>query len=140
MNKELIAKARGTKSAEELFALAKEEGIELTEDHAKELFDQFHSSDELSDEELDMVGGGCGSSDDDDEDHITINGKKWRIIHDPTQKCLPNRIFWPAKNQLVVGVLVSDKPAICANCAYLYATQRKGATVYYCYDVIGAEH
>ena len=42
-------------------ALAKESGIELSEDKAKEYFEQLNRSGELSDEELDNVsGGGCG--------------------------------------------------------------------------------
>lgn len=35
MNEEMIAKAREAKSVEELMALAKETGIELTEEDAK---------------------------------------------------------------------------------------------------------
>lgn len=58
---EIIEKAKRAKSAEELTALAKENGIELTEDEAKEYFERLNKSDELSDEELDNVaGGGCG--------------------------------------------------------------------------------
>ena len=58
---ELIEKARQANSPEELLALAKESGIELSEDKAKEYFEQLNRSGELSDEELDNVsGGGCG--------------------------------------------------------------------------------
>ena len=57
---ELIEKARQANSPEELLALAKESGIELSEDKAKEYFEQLNRSGELSDEELDNVsGGGC---------------------------------------------------------------------------------
>ena len=62
MNKEIIAKAREAKSAEELLAMAKENDIEITEDEAKEYYDRLHASGELADNELDSVsGGGCGS-------------------------------------------------------------------------------
>ena len=57
---ELIEKARQAKSHEELIALAKENGIELSEDKAKEYFERLNLSGELSDEELDNVAGGCG--------------------------------------------------------------------------------
>lgn len=57
---ELIEKARQANSPEELLALAKENGIELSEDEVKEYFERLNNSGELSDEELDNVsGGGC---------------------------------------------------------------------------------
>ncbi len=65
MEKELIAKARKVKTPEELIALAKENGTEMTEESAKAYFGQLHpTSGELSDEELDNVsGGGCYNGD-----------------------------------------------------------------------------
>ena len=45
-------KQRKAKSKEELLALAKENGIELTEESAKAYYDTMHQSGELSDEEL----------------------------------------------------------------------------------------
>ena len=63
-NKELLEKAKAAKSAEELLALAKENGVELTESEAAEYFAQIHKSGELADEELDNVaGGGCHKKD-----------------------------------------------------------------------------
>ena len=60
MNEQLIEKAKAAKSAEELMAIAKENGIELTEKEAAEYFAQLNKSGELADEELDSVaGGGC---------------------------------------------------------------------------------
>ena len=58
---EIIAKAKETKTVEELMALAKENGIELNEEDAKTYFSYLHpKTGELSDEELDNVaGGGC---------------------------------------------------------------------------------
>lgn len=49
------------KSAEEILALAKKNGIEMTAEKAEELYDRHHKSGEMSDDELDGVaGGGCG--------------------------------------------------------------------------------
>lgn len=61
MNNELIAKAKEAKTAEELMALAKESGEEITEESAKAYFDLLNpKTGELSDDELDNVsGGGC---------------------------------------------------------------------------------
>ena len=42
MNKELLAKAKEMKTPEELMALAKENGIELTEESAAAYFDRLH--------------------------------------------------------------------------------------------------
>ena len=63
-NNELLEKARAAKSAEELMALAKENGMEMTEEEAAAYFVQLNKSGELSDEELDNVaGGGCHKKD-----------------------------------------------------------------------------
>ena len=64
MNNELIAKAKQAKTPEELLALAKENGVELTEESAKSYFNQLNpKTGELADDELDNVaGGGCQSN------------------------------------------------------------------------------
>lgn len=61
---ELIEKANAAQTSEELLLLAKENGVELTDQEAKLRFDQLHpASGELSDDDLDNVsGGGCGDS------------------------------------------------------------------------------
>ena len=66
--KELIAKAKEAKSAEELLSLARENNIELTEEQAKECYDRLHSSGELTDDDLEKVAGGVGGD------------KKWLTI------------------------------------------------------------
>ena len=66
MDQELLTKAKAAKTAEELLALAKENGIEMTAEEAQKIFAQLHSqSGELSDDELDNVSGGaCYGRDD----------------------------------------------------------------------------
>ena len=61
-NAEIIEKARGSKSAEELLQIAKENNIELTADEAAVYFAQLSpNSGEIDDDELDNVAGGaCG--------------------------------------------------------------------------------
>lgn len=57
---ELILKARTVKTAEALLALAKDNGLELTEESANAYFEQINKKGELADDELDHVaGGGC---------------------------------------------------------------------------------
>lgn len=60
-----MKKAKTAKSADELFALAKENGIELNEEQAAAYYAQLHPvSGEMSDDELENVaGGGCNSGD-----------------------------------------------------------------------------
>lgn len=61
LTQELIEKAKKTGSVEELVELARENGAELTEEEAKQTFEETHHM--LSDEELDNVDGGtCYSS------------------------------------------------------------------------------
>ena len=61
LTKELVAKAKEAKTPEELMALAKEAGIDMTEESAASFFEQLNSkTGELSDSELDNVSGGCG--------------------------------------------------------------------------------
>jgi predicted ribosomally synthesized peptide with nif11-like leader len=62
---EMIEKAKAAKSAEELLALAKESGVEMTADEAKTYFAQLNpKSGELNEDDLDLVSGGCNDSDD----------------------------------------------------------------------------
>ena len=57
---ELLKRAKGAASPEELIKLAKEADIDnLTEEDAKNYFDALHRSGELSDEELEASAGGC---------------------------------------------------------------------------------
>ena len=61
LTKELVAKAKEAKTPEELMALAKEAGVDMTEESAASFFEQLNSkTGELSDNELDNVSGGCG--------------------------------------------------------------------------------
>ena len=53
---EFVEKVKGAKSVEELKTLAKDNGVELTEEEAKELFDSLSGA--LSDEDLNGVSGG----------------------------------------------------------------------------------
>ena len=64
---ELIEKAKTAKTAEELFALAGANNVELTEEEAKTYFAQLNANDSISDNELDAVAGGGGSYPGDDE-------------------------------------------------------------------------
>ena len=57
---ELIEQAKKAESVAALLALAEENGIDLTAERAEKLFSEWHTTKELSDDELDSVAGGCG--------------------------------------------------------------------------------
>ena len=57
---EMIEKAKTAKTVEELLAIAKENGVEMTADEAKIYFEQLNpKSGELDDDDLDNVAGGA---------------------------------------------------------------------------------
>ena len=55
---EQLNKVKAVKSAEELLALAKENGIEMTEEEAAKQYAEWHKEGPLSEEELADVSGG----------------------------------------------------------------------------------
>ena len=55
---EQIEKAKAAKSVEQLLALAKENGIEMTEEEAAKYYAEWHKEGALADEELSNVNGG----------------------------------------------------------------------------------
>ena len=61
LNPELAKKARAAKSAEELFEIAKANGVEMTAEEANEYYMQITSC-ELDDDLLDGVAGGIGEA------------------------------------------------------------------------------
>lgn len=76
-NAEMIEKAKAAKSAEELLALAKANGVEMTEDEAATYFAQLNpKSGELDDDDLDAVAGGaCADSNDNDNPAVGVGDK-----------------------------------------------------------------
>ena len=75
---ELIAKAKAAKSAEELFALAKDNNVELTEAEAKTYFEQLSANGAVSDDELELVAGGCDLFS--DKASKIVSGSTFRFI------------------------------------------------------------
>ena len=75
---ELIDKAKAAKSAEELFALAKDNNVELTEAEAKTYFEQLNANGAVSDDELELVAGGCDLFS--DKSRKIISGTTFRFI------------------------------------------------------------
>ena len=75
----LIAKAKAAKSTEELLALAKENNVELTEEEAKTYFEQLNANGAVSDDELELVAGGCDLFS--DKARKIISGAPFRFIN-----------------------------------------------------------
>ncbi len=59
MDKEMYTKAANAKSAVELKAVAKEYGIELSDEKANEFYERLNMSSDLSEQELEQIAGGC---------------------------------------------------------------------------------
>lgn len=64
MNGELLKKAKTAKSAEEIMALGKENGIDLSLSGAEDIYTRLNKSGAVDDDELDSVAGGACSGDD----------------------------------------------------------------------------
>ena len=84
---ELIAKAKTAESAEKLFEIAKENGVELTAEEAKTYFAQLNANGAVSDDELDVVAGGLGCPDDGEE-----NDAKAKLMPGQTVRVLNGKI------------------------------------------------
>lgn len=114
--KEQLAKAKAAKSAEELIALAKENGLELTEEEAAKYIAKLNKDGELVDEELDNVVGGS-----------------WRTYSDDTYNSLG---IYPAHGQhgtyhpLIRAALNSC--GISGEFCYTCPFSRKVGPIYYC--------
>ena len=111
MNNELLAKAKGAKTPEELLAIAKENGTELTEESAKAYFELLHpKTGEISDDELDNVsGGGCYKG-----DRLVVSVlhvcRDWKCKRDGSDRV--ERMGEP-------GCRTCGVVSVCSNCKFL---------------------
>ncbi len=71
MNKELLEKAKKTKSVDDLVVLSRANGISLTREEADSYFESLHKSGEITDDELDSVSGGCNT---------TVDGMTYTVV------------------------------------------------------------
>ena len=111
---EQLTKAKAAKSAEELIALAKENGIEISEEAAAKYFAELNKEGELADEELDNVAGGaCYSS-----GVWGPNGYKHYAIVTAANSC---------SGSDVANLNYQTIHNICANCRHSFSA---GATMY----------
>ena len=105
---ELIAKAKTAESAEKLFEIAKENGVELTAEEAKTYFAQLNANGAVSDDELDVVAGGLGCPDDGEE-----SDAKAKLIPGKTVRVLDGKICPKChSNEGVIGQDFAANPTI----------------------------
>ena len=83
MDKDLIQRAKSAKTADELLAMAKENGITMSAEEASVNFKALHpASGELADDELDNVsGGGCGYA------SASLDGHYYKLVDDRSDSC-----------------------------------------------------
>ncbi len=117
MTNELIAKAKECKNTEELLALAKENGIEMTEEQAAARFAQLNVEGEISETELDNVSGGSC--------HTKVDGVKY-VVTTNYEKCFTGYyVPWKGdegdnfKRHLWAGTMPPDGEKRCGTCTYL---------------------
>ena len=112
LNKELLAKAKETKTPEELMAFAKENNVEMTEESAKAYFDLIHpKTGELSEDELNNVsGGGCHA--DDGREIVTVchGCDGFECKHCGKSDIINHIGVWSCRN--------CGRGALCCNCNY----------------------
>ena len=110
---DMIAKAKDAESAEALLAMAKENGLELSEEDAKCYFAQLHRKGEISDDELEDVSGGQCKNGDKYVVIATQSCEEWKC-----PKCgghLYDSIFVSMLHDCSDG---KTKQAICDNCVH----------------------
>ena len=111
MSEEFLAKAKSTKSFEELKSLVAAEGVEVVDDELMAKWEMYSSEDgvlELEDDELDNVAGGCGEKKEEP--------KEYDVIGDWAPSC-PEGYF--------VKVRSKGVPTSCANCKHFYPKERE---------------
>ena len=107
---EMIEKAKAVKSAEELLALAKENGVEMTADESVNFFAQLNpKSGELDDDDLDNVAGGACQYVEDDP----LIGKIVRVTSGQTCKKCGGNIGIVDTSRLGFGLVLA---ANCKDC------------------------
>ena len=108
---ELIEKAKAAGSAEELLALAKENGVEMTAAEAAAYFAQLNPKNgELSDDDLDAVSGGACQN----ADYNLLLGKMVRITTGQTCKKCGTNI---GKVENIPYGYLEALAAVCQNCS-----------------------
>ena len=139
-NTELIEKAKQAKSVEDLLALAKENGVEMTREEATQYFALLNpTSGELSDEELDNVaGGGCS---------VKVGGHKYTVVSSGVScfnGCYENGMFWDCMNAVYIpkkkdneglrklwhGMAQVSEMGACKCCGSCYHLEFKNGTGY----------
>ncbi len=118
MTNEMMKKAKECKSAEELLYLAKENGIDLTEEEAAAKFAEFRSEGELSDDELDSAsGGGCGDPDP-KKGETWIIKKKYSEHYCPNCNC--NTVIYDGESYNQLSNLPNMVNLTCTQCGTSY--------------------
>lgn len=109
--KELNAKFKGCTTADELKAVAKEAGYDLTDEEASDYINKLSKGGELSDDELSNVSGGCAK---------WRNGKAYSGTP-------PHWLIVTAGNSCSLFARWEGKAKLCPNCQ---SYERRGAVRY----------
>ena len=112
---EMIEKAKAAKSAAELLAVAKDNGVAMTADEAKTYFAQLNpKSGELDDDDLDAVAGGVGSCGEPTNEDIFPAGTKMRIKRGACRMC--NGILFVSTFKYATPLSGESLVPVCESC------------------------
>lgn len=140
MTNEVLEKARSAENSEALWALAKGNGMEITQEEAQDYYERLHKQGELSDQELENVTGGCGGSSKPTPQLIPDVEKccqywtcmydgstKWESMRDPRD---------PFTKKFYKGCVCCKQPRNCVNCKYCMGRDYQGGEAWFCYHGI----
>lgn len=98
---EQIIKAQQAKSAEELLAIAKENGFEMTSEQAKQYFAELNKQGELTDDELVAVAGGNKDNEpvQQEEKHAPAKFKEGASVWCGTDWYVVSSAYWISSEQ-----------------------------------------
>lgn len=119
---EWIKKARQAKSAEELLALAGENGVEMTAEEAAAYYAKLNPAPgELADEELDNVaGGGCGGDRNDFQWPKVGDLVRLRKSKHYCPSCNADHVYVEMRGNLATKQINRSYTLRCANCGKVY--------------------
>ncbi len=118
MTNEMMQKVMECKSAEELLALAKENGMDMTAEEAAEKYAELHNEGELSDDELDSAaGGGCGEAEP-KKGETWIIKTKYSKYYCPSCNC--NTVIYNGESYCQFAALENTVNLTCTQCGTSY--------------------
>ena len=121
ISEKILIAIKEADTLEELKKIVNENKVEISDEKLEQVFNQYHTSGELSDQELENVTGGCNTYVTPD-DHA-CNDFLWWLDHKTGYISYVQQYGMP---------YASSKPAKCGICAHMKPISTICGTEYYC--------